>query len=53
MNKILRFSVFTLLTLMSSITFAQTTQVTFDANQDKGTQTKNGKPDQVVKEGQS
>lgn len=51
MNKILRFSVFTLLTLMSSITFAQTTQVTFDANQDKGTKTQNGKPDQVVKDG--
>lgn len=37
-----------LLALISSITFAQ---VTFDANVDKGTQTGNGKPDQVSKDG--
>lgn len=48
MNKILRFSVMSLLALISSITFAQ---VTFDANVDKGTQTENGKPDQVSKDG--
>ena len=48
MNKILRISVMSLLALISSITFAQ---VTFDANVDKGTQTGNGKPDQVSKDG--
>ena len=48
MNKILRISVMSLLALISSITFAQ---VTFDANVDKGTQTENGKPDQVSKDG--
>lgn len=48
MNKILRISVMSLLALISSITFAQ---VTFDANVDKGTQTKDGKPDQVSKDG--
>lgn len=48
MNKILRISVMSLLALISSITFAQ---VTFDANVDKGTQTGNGKPDQVIKDG--
>jgi len=37
-----------LLALISSITFAQ---VTFDANVDKGTQTKDGNPDQVSKDG--
>lgn len=48
MNKILRISVMSLLALISSITFAQ---VTFDANVDKGTQTGNGNPDQVSKDG--
>lgn len=48
MNKILRFSVMSLLALISSITFAQ---VTFDADVDKGTQTKDGNPDQVNKDG--
>lgn len=48
MNKILRISVMSLLALISSITFAQ---VTFDASVDKGTQTGNGKPDQVSKDG--
>ncbi len=48
MNKILRISVMSLLALISSITFAQ---VTFDANEDKGTQTGNGNPDQVSKDG--
>lgn len=48
MNKILRISVMSLLALISSITFAQ---VTFDANVDKGTQTKDGNPDQVSKDG--
>ena len=48
MNKILRISVMSLLALISSITFAQ---VTFDANVDKGTQTGDGKPDQVSKDG--
>ena len=48
MNKILRISVMSLLALISSITFAQ---VTFDANVDKGTQTKDGNPDQVGKDG--
>lgn len=48
MNKILRISVMSLLALISSITFAQ---VTFDANVDKGTQIKDGKPDKVSKDG--
>lgn len=48
MNKILRISVMSLLALISSITFAQ---VTFDANVDKGKQTKPGQADQVSKDG--
>ena len=50
MNKILRISFLSMLALISSMTFAQTT-VTFTAGTDNGQNIGNGQPDKVSKQG--
>lgn len=50
MNKILRFASLCTFALISTMTFAQTT-ITFDASEVKGANTKDGKADEITKDG--